>query len=192
MVNRADRYEGLATCRRTLNNAFKGNTSIDCGPATIEKTRCVFRDFPTTGANPEDARASSTLFSRAFIPPCILEIKDCLSRTSHPPKQAGTLDAHFNHCRANAVPGASCLSRLRGFPGKHSVSAFAPRHALRFVSAAGRPYRPTGAQLFIAAPSFRAWPQRLLSMSFQRNVVSDRRTVSVRCLGVVAHLVKHQ
>jgi hypothetical protein len=28
--------------------------------------------FPPSGEHPEDAAASSTLFSRAFIPPCIL------------------------------------------------------------------------------------------------------------------------
>jgi hypothetical protein len=71
-----------------------------------------FEIFPPQGAHPEDARASSTLFSRAFIPPCILKLKDCLSRTSHPPKQAGTLDALFIYCCANAVLSASCFARM--------------------------------------------------------------------------------
>jgi hypothetical protein len=38
---------------------------------------------PDHGEHPEGAQRSSTLISRAFIPPCILkELKDCLSRTS--------------------------------------------------------------------------------------------------------------
>jgi hypothetical protein len=42
--------------------------------------------YPTGGDHPEDA-GSSTLISRAFVPPCIPAVandaEDCLSRTRH-------------------------------------------------------------------------------------------------------------
>ena len=68
-------------------------------------------------------RVSSTLISRAFIPPCILKLKDCLSRTSRLAQQAGTLDAHFIEDCANGVPSAPISQRMNGFAVKHRLNA---------------------------------------------------------------------
>src|ERR1700690_2331638 len=80
---------------------------------TSRKLRFGFGSSPAAGDNPEDAEASSTLISRAFIPPCIRgrqqrwtspTTEDCLSRTRHLHQQAGTLDAHLLMRRAIVVP----------------------------------------------------------------------------------------
>ena len=124
----ADAEDGRKYCRARRYWFFNGNSSIEPGRATIEETVANFGIFPPQGDHPEDARASSTLISRAFIPPCILDVKDCLSRTSRLTKQAGTLDAHFICCRANAVPEASRFARPHGFRRKLQGLRVVPTH----------------------------------------------------------------
>src|ERR1700676_5298429 len=74
-----------------------------------------FGIFPKLG-RPSRGRVSLLdIVLPGFCPAVYPFFKDCLSRTSRPPKQAGTLDAHLIDICANVVPSASRLLRAHGF-----------------------------------------------------------------------------
>jgi hypothetical protein len=66
--------------------------------------------------------------SRAFIPPCILLSKDCLSRTRHLLEQAGTLDAYLISLYRRILEFARALrEQLRQLVDLLSASAISRR-----------------------------------------------------------------
>jgi hypothetical protein len=84
--------------------------------------RSLFARFgisPPQGDHPEDAQGLLDVVLPGFCPAVYPFVRDCLSRTSRPPKQTGTLDAHFIWNIANAVPNASRLPRAHECCGKH-------------------------------------------------------------------------
>jgi hypothetical protein len=118
VVNRLHGREELTKDRRARGSGFKGELLDKRGRTSVEKTRRESRDFPTAGSPSRGRTSLLDIVLPGFYPAVYPCFKDCLSRTSHPPKQAGTLDAHLIYCCANAVPGEACFARLHGFPGK--------------------------------------------------------------------------
>src|SRR5258708_32320794 len=87
-----------------------------------------FGIFPKLG-RPSRGRVSLLdIVLPGFCPAVYPFFKDCLSRTSRPPKQAGTLDAHLIYSCANVVPNASRLLRAHGFTGKSGGLDVVPTH----------------------------------------------------------------
>ena len=97
-----------------------------------------FGIFPAQGDHPEDTHLLDVALP-GFYPAVYPWFKDCLSRTSHPPQQAGTLDAHFFFllckCRACSITlatGVGISWKSRGF-------CVAPMHRMRSAGRAPTP-----------------------------------------------------
>jgi hypothetical protein len=111
---------------------------------------------PPQGDHPEDAQGLLVVVLPGFCPAVYPFVRDCLSRTSRPPKQTGTLDAHFSYSIANAVPGASRLPRAHECCGKRRDLGVVPTARNSGAAAAERSRRTMSGQSPTTAPQIRA------------------------------------
>jgi hypothetical protein len=150
-----------------------GNSSIRRGRATMEEP--LFARFGISlpqGDHPEDAQGLLDVVLPGFCPAVYPFVRDCLSRTSRPPKQTGTLDAHFIYSTANAVPNASRLLRAHECCGKHRGLGVVPASRNSDTAAARHRLRTMSGQSPTTAPQIRARLARYSAAPSHRGAVA--------------------